>query len=444
MAHRKPSRYEAAHRELINRSRSLPPETPPEELKIRTLKRATAFLHAQVQEAQECREQLRRCLADRDTQPVEYQVYQREKWRADRRLATLRVLTESVQVTPPMIPPNSQYETPSLPARKRANLSSFFQRGSRKVPVRFSCAVTGKALERRVLKQVSPLLLKPSLPSALTRPSSVPADLPPLYVRRRQSEKMINTASTQEGPWTPPSASYSTTEGTLTPDLSPKTPPEGCIGTVHDGIALILPSTHGCILRSDEEIIAELGDITLPAYALNLLEDLDYIHDTIPLRPGALPLDQSLFSEKSSSALLVTPSDWESTRGDSSIASPRRTATIRVPDRRLADALLTSPEIETSPRRRGRAHKVSLDPALFRDDSKSDKLGEVAPMRYSIGVPTEEEGRKPKGLLRKKSSAVFSAISRNSDRRGVTPASTPRKNIASIVKRRISAINRFR
>jgi len=443
MPRRKPSRYEAAHRALIDRSRNLPPETPPEELKIQTLKRATTFLHAQIQEAQEYSEQLRRCLADRDTQPGEYQGYQREKWRADRRLATLRVLTESVQFAHPTIPQNSRDEMASLPARKRANLSSFFQRGSRKVPVRFNRAVTGKALERKVLKQVSPLLLKPSIPSARTRPPTVPDDLPPLYVRRRQSEKIINTASTREVPWTPPSASYSTTEGTSTSNLSPKTLPDS-IGAMHDGIALILPSTHGCTLRSNEEIIAEMGDITLPAYALNLLEDLDYIHDTIPLRPGALPLDQVLLSEKSSSALLVTPSDWEFTRRDSSVLSPRRTATLRVPDRRLADALLMGPETETSPRRRGRAHKVSLDPAFFKDDSGSDKLGDVAPIRHSEHVPAEEEGRKPRGLLRKKSSAVFSAVSKASDRRGETPASTPRKNIASMVKRRMSAMNRFR
>ena len=443
MAHRRPSRYEAAHRALVDRSRSLPPETPPEELKIRTLKRATAFLHAQIQEAQEYREQLRRCLADRDTQPREYQGYQREKWRADRRLATLKVLTESVQVPDPTIPQNSQYEMASLPARKRANLSSFFQRGSRKVPVRFNCAVTGRALERKVLKQVSPLQLKPSIPSARIRPLSVPDNLPPLYVRRRQSEKMINTASTQEGPWTPPSASYSTTEGTFTSDLSPKTLPDS-IGAMHDGIALILPSTYGFTLRSNEEIIAEMGDISLPAYALNLLEDLDYIHDTIPLRPGTLPLDQALFSEKSSSALLVTPSDWEYTHRDSSVASPRRTATVRVPDRRLADALLTSPEIQTSPRRRGRAHKVSLDPAFFKDDSNSDKLGDSAPIRHSEQAPEEEEGRKPRGLLRKKSSVVFSGILRDSDRRGEATAAAPRKNIASMVKKRMSSINRFR
>jgi len=415
MPHRNSSRYEAAHRALLDRSGNLPPETSPEDLKIQTLKRATAFLHAQVQEAQEYTEQLRRCLADRNTQLGEYQSYQRERWRTDRRLAVLRVLTDSTRVTLPMIPQNSQYQM-TLSARKRANLSSFFQRGSRKAPLRFNCAVTGKALERRVLKQVSPLLLKPSIPSTRIQSLPAPDNLPPLYVRRKQPERIINT---QERFWAP-STSYSVTEGTLSSEFSPKTLPDDNMGTTHDGIALILSPT----LRSEEEIIAEMGDITLPAYALNLLEDLDYIHDKIPLR-------------RSPSPLLVTPSDWEHPRRNSSVKSPRRTATVRIPDRHLADALLTSPETGGTPRGRGRTHKVSLDPALFKDDSRSDKLGEVVPTRHSSHVPTEE-GRKPRGLLRKKSSAMFPKISN----RTTTP--TPRKNIASVVKRHMSAINRFR
>lgn len=435
MSRRRSSRYEAAHSALLDRSSNLPPETSPDDLKIRTLKRATAFLHAQIQEAQDYSEQLRRHLADREAQPVEYQSYQREKWRADRRLATLKVLTESAQAAHPAIPQNLQYEMASSSARKRANLSSFFQRGSRKVPVRFHCAVVGKALERKVLKQVSPLRLKPSNPPTRTWTPITPGALPPLYVRRKQSEKIINTTPAL-------STSYSGTEGTLTSDLSPKTLPDDNMGTTQDGIALILPTAHGYPIRSDEEIIAGMEDITLPAYALNLLENLDYIHDTIPLRPGSSPLDRTLFSEKSSSALFVTPSDWGS--GDSSVVSPRRTATIRIPDRHLADALLTAPETEGSSRRGGRAHKVSLDPAFFKDDSRSDELGEVAPTQHSAHVPPEEGGRKPRGLLRKKSSAVFSAVSRSSDRRGETSTSTSRETIASMVKRRISAINKFR
>lgn len=445
MPHRKSSRYEAAHRALVDRSGSLPQETSPEDLKIRTLGRATAFLHAQIQETQAYTEQLRQCLADRDSQPGEYHNYQREKWRADRRLAALKVLTESAQITQPMIPPNLRDERTSLPARKLANLSSFFQRGSRKAPVRFNCAVTGEALERRVLNQVSPLLLKPSIPPTWTQSLSVPNSLPPLYARRKQSEKMINTTSTRQGLWTPPSASYSTTEGTFTSDFSLKTLPDDDIGTTHEGIAVILSPTHGSTLRSDEEIIAEMGDITIPAYALNLLEDLDYIHDTISLRPESSPFNRPPFSEKSPSPLFITPSDWESPRQNPPGALPSRTTTIRIPDRHLADALLTSPEIDGSSRRPRRAHKVSLDPALFGDEPKSDKLGDVAPiLRHSVQVPTEEEGRKQRGLLRKKSSGVFSMVSKSSDRRGETPTSTPRKNIASMVKKRMSAINRFR
>ena len=437
MPHRKPARYEAAHRALVDRSGNLPPETSPERLKIQTLERATAFLHAQMQEAQEYTEQLRLCLADRNTQPGEYQGYQREKWRADRRLAALRVLTESVQVAHQATPQSLQYETNSLPARKRANLSSFFQRGSRKAPLPFKCAVTGKVLEKRVLKQVSPLLLKPSPSPTRIQSLPVPKVLPPLYARRKQSEKMINT---QERLWAFPSTSSSTTEGTLSSDLSPKTLPDGSVGATHDGIALILSPT----LRSEEEIIAEMGDITLPTYALNLLEDLDYIHDKIPLRQESPALDRSPFSEASSSPLLITQSDWECPRPNPPIALPRRTTSVRIPDRHLADTLLTSPETGSTPGRRKRTHKVSLDPAFFKDDSNSDKLEGVAPIRHSVYVSAEGERRKPRGLLKKKSSGVFSSVSKSSDRREETTTSTPRKNIASVVKKRIFAMNKFR
>jgi len=212
--------------------------------------------------------------------------------------------------------------------------------------------------------------------------------------------------------------------------LSPKTPPDGNIRTTHAGIARILSPT----LRSNEEIIAEMGDIALPAYAFNLLEDFDCIHDKIPLRPDSSSLGRS------SSPFIVTPSDWEYSRRDSSIVSPRRTATVRIPDRHLADALLSSPETGGVPRKRGQTHKVTLDPALFKDDSRSDKFGEVAPTH----LPAGEEGKKPKGLLGRKTSVVFSIVSRSSDRRGEAAPSTPRKNLASIVKKRISTINRFR
>jgi len=157
MPHMKSSRYEAAHRALLDRSGHLPPETSSEDLKIRALKNATVFLNAQIQEAQERTEQLRQCLVDRNTQLGEHQCYQKERWRADRRLAALRVLLDSTRVTPQTVPKHSEDEMTSSPARKQANLSSFFQRGSRKAPLRFNCAVTGKALERRVLKRVSPI-----------------------------------------------------------------------------------------------------------------------------------------------------------------------------------------------------------------------------------------------------------------------------------------------
>lgn len=427
MPHRKSSRYEAAHRALLDRSGHLPPETSPDDLKIKALEHATAYLHAQIQEAQECTEQLRRCLANRNTQVGERRSYQREKWRADRRLDALRSLMESTRATPQTVPKCSEDEMTSSPARKQANLSSFFQHGSRRAPLRFNCAVTGKALERRVLKQVSPLQLKPTTPSTWTQSPLVPDNILPLYARRRQSERMISTSS----------PSYSTTEGTSTSSLSPKTPSDDNIRTTDDGVALILPP----VLRSHEEIVAEMGDIALPAYALNLLEDLDYIHDRIPLQ------QESSFLGRSSSPFLVTPSDWEYPRRDSSsVVSPRRTATVRIPDRHLADALLSSTGTEPTPRRRGIMHKVSLDPALFKDDSRSDKIGDVGPMRHSVHVPAEEEGKRPKGHLKKKSSIVFSVVPRSSDRRGETPPSTPRKNIASMVKRRISTmtINRFR
>ena len=429
MPRRKSWRYESAHRALLDRSGHLLPETSPRDLKIRALEHATTLLNAQIKEAQERTEQIRRCLADRNTQFVEHQGYQREKWRADRRLVALRVLMESTRATHQTVPKNSEDEMTSLPARKQANLSSFFQRGSRKAPLRFNCAVTGRALERRVLKQVSPLQLKPSIPYNWTQSLIVPDNVSPLYARRRQTQKIINMASTREGPRVPFPPSYSTTDGTSTSSLSPKTLPDDNIG-----IALILSP----ILRSDEEIIAEMGDIALPAYAFNLLDDFDDIHDKIPLQSEPSSLTRT------SSPLLITPSDWEYPRRDSSFASPRRTATVRIPDRHLADALLSSPETESTPRKRGLTHKVSLDPALFKDDSRLEKFGEVAPMRRSVHVTVEEEMKKPKGLLRKKSSVVFSIVSKGPDRGGESAPSTPRKNIAAMVKRRMSTINRFR
>lgn len=346
------------------------------------------------------------------------------------------VLTESDHAAHQAVPQNSLYET-ALPVKKRANLSSFFQRGSRKAPLRFKCAVTGKALERKVLKQVSPLLLKPSIPRTRIHSLPTPDNFPPLCVRRKRSEKMINTKG---GLWAFPSTSYSSTEGTLSSDLSPKTLDDG-MGITHDGIALI----HSPILRSEEEIIAEMGDIHLPAYALDLLEDLDYIHDKIPLRPGSTALDRSLFPDAFSSALLITPSDWDYQQPSPQFASPKRTATVRIPDRRLADALLTSQGTNGTPRRRTHSHKVSLDPAFLKDDSGSDKLGDVAPLQHSAHVSVGG-GRRPGVLLKKKSSGVFSLSSRSSDRREATTTSALRKskNIASLVKKRMSAINKFR
>ncbi|KAL0945425.1 hypothetical protein HGRIS_000917 [Hohenbuehelia grisea] len=89
---RKPStrrRYDLAERALAATIRSQPAEASPQELQIRTLKRATQLLSLHAEDARERAQVLRLRLAERTADPPTFTAMQRERWMEERREAAV-------------------------------------------------------------------------------------------------------------------------------------------------------------------------------------------------------------------------------------------------------------------------------------------------------------------------------------------------------------------
>ncbi|KII89683.1 hypothetical protein PLICRDRAFT_52845 [Plicaturopsis crispa FD-325 SS-3] len=316
---RRRERYVREEEALATTLQHCAPEPSPTELKIRTLEKATAMLSAQATTAQQRAESLRSHLAadQREADPVTYVSLQRERWMEERRSASfdaeakalhehLACLTKSIKdgESPgtPLSPP-----PPTKESRKRANLAVFFARSPTKSPIspwRSSPINVDLSPRRMTRDDVTPMRL---------RPQSVRT---PLKLHERCCsvvERLVSEASQRNSEQVSASSPSSSTsvldavdeDGASCPSLAPSAPPsmdEPSLSAPSQGSASLAedaaedhwePLTNGgyatiyraAARRTKAEILAASReyDVSLPEYALELLDDLDVIHDSIPL-----------------------------------------------------------------------------------------------------------------------------------------------------------------
>ncbi|KAI0349725.1 hypothetical protein OH77DRAFT_1170774 [Trametes cingulata] len=273
---RRLSRYSRAESALHSAVEASSVEISPQELQIRALEQATALLSEQARDAQTCAEKLRACLADKELSPEEARSLQRQRWleehksnsRQEQSVRTRQLLTK---LSSPVQEEYSLFDSPSAMTRREANLARFLQQS----PTRISIAHTRLSplphtiYRRKTICQLRPMRLRPSaMELALRSPLRLHSRSRSLDGGHARSNSdstdatFVSQGSSGQTAVTP----ASDPPRKLSSSLSP--PPFSSKGEAVVSIERLTP------LRSRDELLAEVGDITLPDYAVDLLEDL--------------------------------------------------------------------------------------------------------------------------------------------------------------------------
>ena len=284
LAARRHTRYiqaESALRTAVEVSSS---ETSPEELQIRALEKATAMLSEQANEAQASAKKLRACLAKKEESgltPEEVKSMQREAWLEERRGAvrqdqsthTQNILTQlcsPITETPPPL-----VESPSAMSKTEANLQKFLQRSPTRVgfSARKTASSPALAQRRKTISQVQPMQLRPS---ALELALRSPVELNPRrnsldgqYMRRQSVSTDVTCVSENSSERTAvvPRLKLATNRNLKPPISSPSPLSPGPGGSVRIETPAQRP-------RPRDTLLAEVGNVPLPDYVVDLLEDL--------------------------------------------------------------------------------------------------------------------------------------------------------------------------
>ncbi|KAI0775026.1 hypothetical protein BD413DRAFT_471821 [Trametes elegans] len=277
LAARRLSRYTRAESALRSAVDALAAEVCPHELQIRVLELATAMLSDQARDAQACVERLRGCLSDGDLPPDEHRSLQHERWLEEHRYSARRDLcSRAREVLEKMASPVQDkavmFESPTAMTRQEANLATFMQRS----PTRLCCPSTrsptvlpATAYRRKTVSQVRPLRLRASaMDVALRAPLRI-------HTRSRSLDgghSRSNSAASDATFVSQGSSGQTAVTRPSIPQLKaslPLSPPP----FLDDGSGFVNIKTAAS-LRSKEELLAEVGDVPLPDYAIDLLEDL--------------------------------------------------------------------------------------------------------------------------------------------------------------------------
>ncbi len=273
---RRVSRYTHAESALRSAVESSSTEISPQELQIRVLEQATSLLSEQARDAQLTAAQLRTCLAHngKDLSPEEVRSLQRECWLEERRSSARQIQTAHTrdlltklcspisEVPPPLV------ESPAGMSRHESNLAKFIQLSPTRVsfpPHARSASTSPSVLYRRqTISQTRPMRLRASaLELALRCPIQ----------SRRRSKSLDGSHSRRNSDSTDatfveedPPGSSTTNALQLKLPLSP---------LMHDSDGIISIHKLGNFEpRARDTLIAEVGDVALPEYAVGLLEDL--------------------------------------------------------------------------------------------------------------------------------------------------------------------------
>ncbi|KAM5544542.1 hypothetical protein V8D89_001440 [Ganoderma adspersum] len=275
---RRLSRYSQVERALRSAVEVCSSELSPQELQIRALEKATALLGDQARDAQACAAKLRARLGGTDSKslsPNELKTLQHEYWMEEHRSAAMKDQSEKTrdlltklnspvgEVSPPLSATPPAWST----TRQEANLARFLHISPTHVdlaPNRSPSTSPNLLSRRKTIAQMRPLRLRPSAMDLALRT--------PMQERRRRSRSLDGTHSRRNSNSTDATfVSEDASEQTaLTLPLGSLKAPPSPDSSRTDGFVRI----QGTIPRRPRHVLlAELGDVTIPDYAVDLIED---------------------------------------------------------------------------------------------------------------------------------------------------------------------------
>ncbi|KAH9948713.1 hypothetical protein B0H21DRAFT_689638 [Amylocystis lapponica] len=311
---RRQLRYLTAQRELEAKFQLCSSEASPQDLKIRALQRATDLLSAQARDAQERVAQLRERLADRPVlEPTDYRSMQHECWMETHRGAArdqqsklLHTVLSKVSGMEHAADPVTAANRPAalIQTCRKANLARFFERSPTRMDFPQPRTLSSTVYRRNTISHVRSMRLRTS---ALT-PVSARLKLPPLYVGSVPAVSLPGTPepsfsaspspSVRSDSLPPPSARaipvepFPVATARAMSDSS-RSSSDAPSSSSNEGFASIYASSPP---RTRAELAAELKDVSLPAYALDLLNGMGTDTVDVSLRTIHLRRPPSLHS----------------------------------------------------------------------------------------------------------------------------------------------------
>ncbi|KAI0366276.1 hypothetical protein BV20DRAFT_952469 [Pilatotrama ljubarskyi] len=273
---RRLSRYSRAESALQSAVEASSVEISPQELQIRALEEATAILSEQARDAQACAERLRAYLADKELSMEEVRSLKRQRWLEEHRSISrqeqsFRTRVLMTKLSSPVQEEGSLFKSPSPMTRQEANLTRFLQYSPTRIDIPHAriSPLPPTIYRRKTICNLRPMRLRPSaMELAVRSPLRLHSRSRSLDGghSRRNSDSTDATFVSQDSSGRTAVAPTSSLPRKLSLSLSPPPFPNDGEGSISiEKLAR---------LRSRDELLAEVGDVTLPDYAIDLLEDL--------------------------------------------------------------------------------------------------------------------------------------------------------------------------
>ncbi|TFK91410.1 hypothetical protein K466DRAFT_582875 [Polyporus arcularius HHB13444] len=271
---RRLSRYSQAESALRSAVEVSSAEVSPQELQIRALEKATAILSEQARDAQACALKLRQAVkTQKGLSPEEVKLLQRECWLEERRSSArkdqsaqtrdlLTKLCSPISEVPPLL-----VESPNRMTQREVNLAKFMQLSPTRitVPLLNRCTSTSPVVRdrRQTISQVRPMQLRTSALDLALRS--------PIGVHRRTMSADGNHSRRGSNSTDATLVSDESNQQTRQAKFNPKLPPSPTWGLGLDGVVRIEQAGSP---RLRDSLEAEVGDVSIPDYAVGLLEEL--------------------------------------------------------------------------------------------------------------------------------------------------------------------------
>jgi hypothetical protein len=338
MQSRRGQRYTRSEEALAKSLKRCKPEPSAQELQIRALEQVTAILSARAKDAQERAAKLRGAMSDKhtETDPQTFATMQRERWMEEKRKSVVdseaKVVREQIVSLSrfggkikTIKRAEAQSKMTSEETRRQANLAKFFELSPTRKPIssrkRSSPSSYDRAPRRVTMNDAPPMLLRTSIMSTFT--PYTPGHARSISLDAKLGNRSSTASSRYQGNSSlaavaedadtglersivtiPPAVQVSETQPSIS--IPSEAEPMPTITHVPAPISKsqpkpqpsVIPSSSSpssgfvtifapATLRSKADILAGMADIEaeLPGYAVDLIGDLDGIHDHISLRP---------------------------------------------------------------------------------------------------------------------------------------------------------------